>query len=326
MALLNAISCLTTAGNTGIQTCFCDPKFIQGAILAPKGTVLTTSTLSAFQTALTNGIYATSKSGRMFPIYDFESPKDGSESKIVQSMANGAKHVVREGFNQWGFQYVNGGLSLLQNLRKFNGPNFDFFFIDNDPTGQKIFGIQGATANTIQAIPSTGGYFWAEPWKLNDGSKITGYEVEFCYNTKFINDQVAYVQMPINFDFPTSYPGLDDAIVGGASVVSAVSKTFNITLLNPLGVDLVALNSVALASPAMWAGCITTPGGLPLTVSTTTFFPAINGQPAYMQLVLAVTNYPTPPAPLLINLSVPSVLAAAGLDFESTGTFSIASV
>lgn len=325
MATLGAISCLSSAGNTGIQQCFCDPKFMQGAILAPKGFTLTTTTLAAFTTALTNGIYNVSKSGRLFPIYGFEAPKDSSEQKVVQTMATGQKHVVREGFNDWMFQYVNGGLSLLQNLRKFNGANWDFFFIDNDPSGQKIFGITGAAANTLQAIPSTGGFFWAEPWKLNDGSKITNYDVQFVYNTKYVNDTVNFVQMAPTFDFATSLPGLDDVIVGASPVVNATPKSFNITLTSPLGVDIAALNSVAFAGITMWAGTVVATG-LPLTLTSATFVPAAGANQSYFTLLFAATNYPTPPAPIFVTLGAPSVLAAAGLDYESTAPLSIASV
>lgn len=129
MATLNAIACASNTGNTGIQQCFLDFKFIQGAILAPKGYQFD---VTALQTNLASGLYNSSRAARLYPIYDFEAPKDGSETKVVQSMSTGQKHVVREGYNQWGFQYVQGGLSLHKNLRLFNGSNWDFFFIDND--------------------------------------------------------------------------------------------------------------------------------------------------------------------------------------------------
>lgn len=330
MALLGAISCLSSAGNTGIQQCFCDPKFISGALLVPKGTTYTTTTLSAFQSALSASIYATSKTGRAYPVYGFEAPTDASETKTVQTMATGQKHVVREGFNDWTFQFVNGGLSLLQNLRKFNGSNWDFFFLDNDPLGQKIFGITGAAANTLRAIPSDGGYFWAAPWKLNDGSKVTDYMAQFVYNTKYIVDTVNFVQMLPTFDFPTSLPGLSDLVVTASATVNATTKQFNICLISPLGVDVGALYPTVFggaSGPANWAQCTVVGTGLPLTVSTSVFVPSTtSGVPSYFTLTLAVTNYPTPPAPVFINVSVPTTLVAAGVNFESTGSLSIASV
>lgn len=325
MGVLNALSCLGSAKNTGVQQCFCDPKFMQGAILVPKGTTLTTSTLSAFQTALTALLYNTSKSGRGYPIYDFEAPKDATEQKTVQTQPTGQKHVVKEGYNDWSFAFVAGGLSLLQNLRSFNGSNWDFFFVDNNPQGQTIFGIAGA-GGTLQAIPSNGGFFWAEPWKMNDGSKITEYMVQFVFNSKYAVDNVAWVQLPAATDIPTSFPGLDDAIVTASATVNATTKNFNISLVSPLGIDIGALNSTAWASASLWNAAAASSGAA-IVVSSVTWVPSVvAGVPGYFTLLLATTNYPTPPAPVLINLNAPSVLAAAGLDYESTGALSIASV
>jgi hypothetical protein len=326
MATLGAISCLSNVGNTGVPQCFCDPKFITGAMLVPKGSTFTTTSLGAFQTALSTSLYVTSKTGRTFPIYNFETPKFATEQKVVQQMSTGQKHVVREGFNDWSFQYTNGGLSLLKNLRLFNGPNWDFLFIDNDPLGAKIFGITGAAANTLRAIPSDGGFFWANPWTPNDGSKVTEYDLQFAFNTKYANDIVNFVQMPSTFDFPTSMPALNDVVVTASATVNGTPKSFNICLISPLGTDIASLYPAAFAVGSMWAQCTVVATGLPLTVSTATFVSAAGGAPAYFTILMAATNYPTPPAPVFVNISIPTTLVAAGVYFESTGALSIASV
>ena len=328
MAALGAINCLYGARNTGVPTCFCDPKFIQGALLVPKGTTLTTTTVAAFQTALSSLVYNASKTSRGYPIYDFEAPKDSTEAKTIQTMPTGQKHVVREGYNDWSFQFVNGGLSLNQALRAFNGINWDFYFVDNDPQGQKIFGITGATANTLQAFPSSGGFFWTDPWKLNDGSKITEYMLQFVFNTKYANDLVNYIQLPTTFDFPTQLPGLNDVVVTASATVNATAKNFNISLVSPTGVDIGALNSTALSGAGVsnWTASVVA-SGLPIVVSTSTWVPStVAGVPGYFTLVLATTNYPTPPAPVYINLVSATTLQAAGILYESTGALSIASV
>lgn len=326
MATLGAISCLSSVRNTGVPQCFCDPKFLSGALLVPKGTTLTTTSLAAFTTALTASLYVAAKTARTFPVYGFETPKFSTEQKVVQSMATGQKHVVREGYNDWSFQFVNGGLSLLQALRTFNGSNWDFFFIDADPLGQKIFGINGTAPNTLKAIPSDGGFFWASPWNPNDGSKVAEYDIQFVFNTKYANDTVNFVQMAPTFDFPTSMPALNDVVVTASATVNATVKSFNICLISPLGTDIAALYSTVLNSGAMWAQCTVVATGLPLTVTSATYVAPVGTAPSYFTLLLAATNYPTPPAPVFINLSVPSVLVAAGVNFESTGALSIASV
>lgn len=331
MGVLGQISCLTSVKNTGIQPCFCDPKLIQGAIIVPKATVLSTVSLAAFQTALTNLLYNASKAARGYPVYDFETPKDATEKKTVQTMSTGQKHVVREGFNDWSFQFVQGGLNLLQACRTFNGSNWDFFFIDNDPLGQKILGITGGSANQLQAVPSGGGFNWAEPWVMNDGSKITEYMLQFVFKSSYVNDVVNYVQMPSTFDFPTSYPGLVDVNLQANSVASVVAKHFYVNLVSPLGQDIGALNAAALGggvgSAGLWNGAAAATPTLPYTITSSTWVPStVSGTPGYFDILVGVTNYATPPAASLINLAAPSVLVAAGVDLESTGQLSIPSV
>lgn len=322
MATLGAISCLTGVGNTGIQQCAFDPKFIQGAILAPKGYQLPVASLS---TALASLLYATSKTGRGYPIYDFEKMTDSSDKLVLQTMATGAKHPVREGYTDLMFQYVAGGMSLNRNLRLFNGANWDFFFIDNDPLGQKIMGISGKTTGTLQPFPSDGGFFWAHPWTPNTGSEITGYNVQFSTRQNYTNDLINFVSYA--GDMPTAFPGLCDVILTPSATVNATARSFNISLLSPLGTDIGALNSAALsgAGSSLWTAAL--PAGGALTVTSSTWVPSTTaGVPGYFTILLAVGSYPTPPAPVLINLAVPSVLVAAGLNYESTGALSIASV
>lgn len=327
MALLGAINCLGGTGNTGVQQCSFDPKLISGAILAPKGTVISTATLAGFKTALSNALYAASKTGRIYPVYGLTSPKDSTEAKTVQTFASGQKKVVREGFNDWGFAFIDGGISLLQQLRKFNGSNWDFFFIDNDPTGQKFLGINNSAANTIKAIPSDGGFFWAGPWGMNDGSKITDYPMEFVFNTTYANDALAFVQADYGYDFATALPGLKDVLVGASATVNATAKHFNITLTSPLGVDIGALYATALASVSLWTGAAAATPTLAYTITSATWVPSVvAGVPGYFDILVGATNYATPPNPSLINLASPLVLAAAGITYESTGQLSIASV
>lgn len=326
MAILGAISCTTGVGNTGIQLCAFDPKFIQGAILAPKGYQLPVANLS---TALSALLYNTSKTGRGYPVYDFEKVTDSSDKLVLQSMATGAKHPVREGYTDLMYQYVAGGLSLLKNLRLFNGSNWDFYLIDNDPLGQKIMGITGKTAGNLAPFPSDGGFFWAHPWTPNNGTEIAGYNLQFSTKQIYTNDLINFVSFA--GDLPTAFPGLTDAILQANAVASVVAKHFYINLLNPLGVDLGAIYATALGagvgSAALWNGAAAATPTLPYTITSSTWVPSTNpALPGYFDILVAATNYATPPAASLMNLGVPSALVTAGVDVESTGALSIPSV
>ena len=109
--------------------------------------------------------YAASKSGRFYPLYDFEKPTDNSDKLTLQSMPNGAKHPVREGYNDWMFQYFDGGLTKHNNLRLFNGTNWDFYFVSTDlQTGlQQLIGIADSTGTKLQSIPCSPGGFLLGP-------------------------------------------------------------------------------------------------------------------------------------------------------------------
>lgn len=328
MSAINAINCLANVKNTGVVPCPLDPEFISGAIMVPKGAQFDVTTNSGnFLTTLTALFYNSSKLARYYPFYDFEKITDSSDKLTLQSMPNGAKHPVREGYNDLMFQYFDGGLSKHQAARTFNGTAWDWFFIDTNPrTGANtLYGILGSTGNMMRAFPcNPGGFFWAHPITFNTGTERTGYNLQYSFLQKYSNDLIASLALP--FDMPTALPGLADAILGASATVNATPKSFNVTLLSPQGTDLGALNSVALASGSMWTASNAGTAAA-IVVTSATWVPSTTaGVPGYFTLLLATTGYPTPPAPVLINLAVPATLAAAGFDYESTGALSIASV
>lgn len=317
MANLNELSCLTTAGNTGVGSCFLDFKNIVGAILAPKGYELDLSANSGdVQTTLAAACLNASKALRLYPVFDFEQTTDSSEQATVQTMNTGSKHVVREGFNDWQFQYVAGGLSLHQSLRKFNGNAWDFFFVDAD---NKILGVEGSDTDHIKAIPSTGGYFWATPWKVNDGSKIAEYMLQFVFNVKYSNDLVKFVKC--DFDIPSTIYGCEDVTLTG--VADETSGTYNITAkTSSVGTNLGDVVGSTLASASLWVATNSETGaGVDITSVS---YDSTN---KYYQIACDTsdTDYPGTGQHIKIDLAAPSVLDAAGVEgYESTGAVVIA--
>lgn len=289
MATLNGRTCITNLGNTGIQPCFLDPKYIPIGYLTPKGDEIDVTSL---QTALAAKIYNPSKAARWYPIYNLEEIKSNTEKKTVQTMATGQKHVVREGYNDWGFQYQAGGLSLHKILRLFNGSNFDFIFVDNDAPSWNMIGIAGSSATKLKAIPSDGGYFWADPWDPNDGSKIAAYMLNFVFKSTYINDYVATVSG--SFDLPTTLPGLIDVNLVASATVNATTGSFNICIVSPLGVDIGAKYSSVLAAAAVWTAK-NTATGVTIVPSGATWVPSTTpGVPGYFTVVLPTTAPPYP--------------------------------
>jgi hypothetical protein len=317
MATINKLTDNTRYGNTGILGPFTDLKNIIGAIIVPKGYELDVTTPQATLQALclnANPLL------RGYPVFDFEATKDGSEAKTVQSMATGAKHVVKEGYNDHSFQFVQGGADLQMALRKFNGSDWDFFYIDggelNGGNSQKLIGIVGSTSTKLRAVPTDGGYIWSDNLTLNDATKIAEYMIGFVFHQRYLNDQRAFIQL--DFDAPTTLYGLADITLSGAG--SATPGTYNVTAVTKQGTNLGDKYPTQLAASGMWTA-FNTATKAAITVSGVTY-DAVNKQFA---VVLTTTAPPYPASGTVsINLAAPSVLDAAGIKgCESTGAVAI---
>lgn len=318
MAQIGAINCLTGVGNTGNPLCYFDPAFFSGAVLVPRGASYDTTANPL--TTLTANFYNVNKAARWYPLYDFEKPTDNSDKLTEENMPNGASHPVREGFNKWMFQYFDGGLTKHVNARLFNGTNWDFFFIDTDlQTGlQRLIGIQGSTAGLLQAYPcNPGGFYWAHAWRLNTGTTRTDYTLQFNFAQRYTNTKgiTQFQAMPFTFD--TSLPGLNDLSIIASTVVNATPKNFNISLVGSTGVDIGALYTTQFTSAANWV--LKTAAGVALTITgSPTWTPSPDGIiPGYFTIVIAVTGYPTPPAPIVFNTVAPASLVALGVYYEA---------
>lgn len=222
---LGKLDCLAGAGNTGVGACFLDIKKIVGAFFAPKGYELDLT--MDLQTQLVDATCAPSKANRLFPIFDFKALTDGTEKPVIQTFPDGSKAYVRDGFNDWMFQFINGGASLTKELRKFSKYAYDFFFIDADG---KLLGIDGSDDTKLRAFPSDGGYQLTLPWKPSDGSKVTEYMIQFVFNSKYTTDQINFVYDD-SFDIVSTIKGLQNVIVTGVPETVAVGATATDTIV-----------------------------------------------------------------------------------------------
>lgn len=314
MATLNKLTDLSTIGNTGVGGLFFDPKIITGAFLCPKGFELDIASVQANLIAATHN---STKRSRIYPIYDFLSPKDSTEQKTIQQFNTGAKKPVREGYNDWSFQYVQGGVDLLQKLRNFNGSLWDFIFVDSL---NRLIGINGSTATKLRAVPSDGGFFWADPWKSNDGTKVTEYMVQFVFNVKYLNSQLAFVEA--GFDVQTTINGLQDVIL--AVETGGTAGTYKLTAKTPVGLNLAELYPTVMNVAARYA--VKNPAtGNAVTVLTVTVGTNVAGDACFvLALDTSDTDY-TAATNVSFDLVSPATLQAAGVDgYESTGAVSMA--
>lgn len=312
MATRNSLDCLTDVGNTGFGTCVLDFKNIIGAIRLPKGTEIDITNL---QTALLAAVRNDSKALRAYPFFDFKQVNDGTEELVVQTFPDGSKKPVREGYNDWKFQYVDGALSLHKNLRTFNGLDADFIFIDGD-SPNKIMCLAGSTATKIKGIPVAGGFFWAHPWKVNTGQAVAEYMVQFTMPVKYTNDLVNFVVA--DFDVPSTIKGLQTVNLTGEDGGS--TGVFNVTVLeDSVGTNLGDVFPTELANGALWTAKNTATSAA-ITISGVTY----DSDNKKFVVTMATTAPPYPATgTVTVNLAAPSVLAAAGIEVESSGSVAI---
>lgn len=189
--MLNTLSCVTGgAGNTGVGSCYLDPKNIVGAILLPKGTSFAAAdtvdapTLLAALQALS---IAALPANRAYPIADFQQITDNSEDVTIQTLGYGGKAVTREGDTDWSFQFIKGGLCLNKALRKFNGQTPDVMFYD---AAGVLYGYKVGTA--FRGIPLS--LMYTAPLKINDGTNTSIYLVRFVFKPTYLNDSPGFVE------------------------------------------------------------------------------------------------------------------------------------
>jgi hypothetical protein len=306
MAELNKLTDSTTIGNTGVGGLFFDPKMIIGVILCPKKYELD---ITNVQTGLIAATHHVSKKSRIYPIYDLLTPKDSTEQKVVQNFNNGAKKVVREGYNDWMFQFVQGGLSLLQELRKFNGSLYDFIFVDDK---NRLIGINGADKTHLRAVPSDGGFFWAEPWKSNDGSKVAEFNIQCVFKSIYLTDQIAFVEA--GFDVPTTINGLQDVTITAED--GGTPGTYNVTAKTKNGENLAELYPSILAggsAPAKW-GVKNSATGADCTITSIAIGTNDDDEACFVMAMLTSDTDYSGSTNIDVNLAAPAILQAAGVD------------
>lgn len=219
---LNYFPCSLIGGNTGFGNCTIDIKNIVGAIIVPHGVSFSqaqTLTPAAFITALQAMTLAV-QAGRAYPIKNFEEIKDNSEAPVEDKLGYGGRGITREGYFDWSFQILKGGFCLSKALRAFNGQNVDVFFVD---ANNLVFGIKNTiSTGVVTFIGINQAYVYQNPFKINDGAKLTQYIQKFVFKPDFI-DRFGGMQLaPGDFD---QINGLQNVYLstGGARVAN-VSK------------------------------------------------------------------------------------------------------
>jgi hypothetical protein len=219
------LNCSENTKNVGYGSCVLDWKIIKGAFIYDAPRTFTDAEIADLQATLEADASKDSKTGRVFPVHNFIAPTDNSEAVVVETFDYGSKQPVRDGFNDWTFQFADGGACLSNALRTHNGKRYVLFY-DKD---FKIMGWKKSAG--FSTIPQE--YIYTSPFKLATGSNVAKYLIQFVFDPKYSNEEADVVKSP--FDL-SEIVGLQDVEI----VVNSFDQdtgVANVTLQTICGAD-----------------------------------------------------------------------------------------
>lgn len=196
MGELNVASCVSgTGANTALPSCVFAPGKFVGAILVDSSFEIAAADIPNIITKLQEKVLASGKN-RIFPIFRFEEVADNSEDVTIQTLGYGSKSVVKDGKYDWSFRQIVGGLCLQARLRAFNKTAFKVLFVDSDNI---IYGTRNAAGTGLRGL--TLDFFYASPFKANDGSNAAMFHLRFALaKPSEFNENIAFVQCGVDIE------------------------------------------------------------------------------------------------------------------------------
>lgn len=179
MANLNNPLCATSYGNTGFGDCFLEPSKIVGAIQVPADFSISEDDTTGLLAFLETKIHAAIGT-RIFPYHNFISVTDNTEDVTINTTDYGAKIFIRDGFYDFTFRYLKGGVLAHQEFAKNEGSNKYFLFYDDNGV---LFGYK--SAGLLKGIPVE--LFKVLPWRPATGADAAQYLMRFIINPVYMN-------------------------------------------------------------------------------------------------------------------------------------------
>lgn len=302
MAVLDKIECTSLGENTGVGSCFLDPKNFIGAFISKKPFSFTATELLDLKTTLQTRAQSATKSTRIYPVHGFEAVEDGTEDKVIETLDYGGKAVVREGDYDLKFRFIQGGICLVKSLRSFNGAGGYAMFFDKDT----LLGVR--EGDLLKAIPMQ--FIWTDPWKVATGSTSAMYNIQFSFKPTYMNEQLGFVK----YDFAMN------EVQGLKTVILSVLDPENFPVLKIQIIDqcsgenLYDTYETEFETETLWVATDPSDGSAVVVASAV-------ADDALSAWTITLT---TPSDPVNITLAIASVLAAAGVEGYEAKTTQVA--
>lgn len=249
MKNLNEVECGENFRNTGRCGCVFDPKLIIGKILVPLTLVLTKAQLNAIQETL-EGLVEAPQASRIYPVQGLAAVTDSSEDPTFFTFGYGTPVPVKEGNYNWVFSLSELGVDANNALRSFNGSKYAEIYFDNK---NRLIGTAKKDADGqpgLAGVPQLNGYPYTYPWKVNDGTNPTGYRTQSQFRPEYVNENIAYFEVPVTDYLLTELEGLQDIRLTIEEIDEA-GTTATVTARN-CGENTFDAYADALAEPTAW--------------------------------------------------------------------------
>lgn len=301
MSVENVIqNCIGKGANTGIGSCFNDIRFIKGMIFVPAGKKYATTSIAGLKALIEADILNDDATQRAYPIGGFVKPTDNSTKPVEDKFPTGAIAIVNDGFYDWSFQFIKGGLCLSIAMQKANGLNRWFFLYDD---AGKLYGTD-AGLGFIQGINPNLAY--TPPFELNTGTATTVYQTRVNFTPDQLNVNAKFVDFANDggLTYLTNLNGLIQvSIQEGAAPTSTVIKVKAVTSCGT--VDLYDSFADAFATPDAWVVLNKANSGI-IVISAVAKVPSIKGWSLTLTSATGLT--------VGASLAGPTELAASPID------------
>lgn len=246
MPIINFASC-ASSGNLPNGGCTFLPGIVKGAILVPKGTVLTVTQMATIKTSLQGLLITDARPARSFMVGQLGKFKDNSQAPKTEDV-DGYDRTTYMGNYDFMYQLITGGKCQHQSLRGFNLMQdlYDAYFFD-DKTNLWGWNSPDSSGNPQLAAFSLF-ELRVDNFKTATVSTIPVFPIRFALEEALqMNEQFAYVTC--GFSPLASLKGPFDAVLKatGSAGSYVVSGTFNCGAS-----DLGATYGSALAHVTAW--------------------------------------------------------------------------
>ncbi len=298
--MINQIVCTAAGSNTGIPDCALTLQNTVGGFLVPSAFELTAANLLTPEATLAALAAAAANDNpllRIYPLPEFVGVTDNSEDVVLETYGYGAAVPVRDGNYNLTYRFTRGGNCVNNTLRSFNGLNYKFIGIDAKGV---LYGTK--VGATLKGIPLD--YFYAQPFKHNDGTATAVFALRISYKPVYINSSLGFIQL-----------NLGDALnISGflnINITLAAARATNVIKVKTLtgcgGVDLYDTYSASLVTAANW---LVTENGANITITSV----ALDANLKAFTITLDATDPDyTVGGPFVVKLAAPSVLATNGV-------------